>query len=159
MSLIKSHRYVVRTYPLGDGKLALEAPLKPRVEVATPPEYKDGVRGAWSSEELLIGALATCFELTARAVAKRKDVPIHAFRTEATGHVQSKDGFLHFVAVELDVLIETDGGRERDAELIARLAEEQCTVTRALDVPIRLTVEVRAMDQETRSGDPLFSAH
>jgi organic hydroperoxide reductase OsmC/OhrA len=148
MSLIKSHRYVVRTYPLSDGKLALESPFKPDLEVATPPEYKDGVRGAWSSEELLIGALATCFELTARAVAKRKDLPIHEFRTEATGHVQTKDGLLHFVAIELDVQMQTDAGRERDAELIATLAEEQCVVAGALDVPIRLIVEVDAVDRE-----------
>ena len=149
MSLIKAHRYAVRTYPLDDGRLALEAPSKPDLEVATPPEYKDGSRGVWSSVELLIGALATCFELTARAVAKRRDVPIHVFRTEAIGHVQSKNGLLHFVAIELDVQVETDAGREPDAELIARLAEEQCIVVDALDVPIRLTITVDAVDQES----------
>ena len=148
MSLIKAHRYAVRTHLVSDGRLALEAPFKPDLEVATPPEYKGGVRGVWSSEELLVGSLATCFELTARAVAKRRGVPIHALRTEATGHVQSKDGLLHFVAIELDVLIETDSGREPDAELIARLAEEQCIVAGALDVPIRLTITVDAVDQK-----------
>lgn len=148
MSLIKAHRYAVRTHLVSDGRLALEAPFKPDLEVATPQEYKGGVRGVWSSEELLVGSLATCFELTARAVAKRRDVPIHALRTEATGHVQSKDGLLHFVAIELDVLIETDSGREPDAELIARLAEEQCIVAGALDVPIRLTITVDAVDQK-----------
>jgi organic hydroperoxide reductase OsmC/OhrA len=148
MGLVKAHRYAVRAQPVGDGSIALEAPLKPGLDVATPPEYKDGIRGMWSPEELLIGSLAACFELTARAVAKRRDVPIRSFRTEATGHVQSKNGLLHFVAVELDVEIETDAGRERDAELIATLAEEQCIVARALDVPIRLTVDVRAVDRE-----------
>ena len=148
MSFVKAHRYAVRTHLVSDGRLVLEAPFKPDLEVATPPEYKDGIRGVWSSEELLIGSLAACFELTARAVAKRRDVPIHAFRTDATGYVQSKDGLLHFVAIELDVLIETDTGRERDAELIATLAEEQCVVAGALDVPIRLTVKVDAVDQE-----------
>jgi len=146
MSFVKAHRYTVRTNLVADGRLALEAPFKPGLEVATPPEYKDGIRGVWSSEELLIGSLATCFELTARAVAKRREVPIHAFQTGATGYVQSKDGLLHFVAIELDVLIETDAGRERDAELIATLAEEQCIVVKALDVPVRVTVEV--VDQQ-----------
>jgi organic hydroperoxide reductase OsmC/OhrA len=148
MSFVKAHRYAVGTHLVGDGRVALEAPFKPDLEVATPPEYKGGIRGAWSSEELLIGSLASCFELTARAAAKRKDVPIHALRTEATGYVQSKDGLLHFIAIELDVLIETDTGRERDAELIATLAEEQCIVAGALDVPIRLTVKVDAVYQE-----------
>jgi organic hydroperoxide reductase OsmC/OhrA len=157
MSLVKAHRYIVRTYPLGDGRLSLEAPLKPGLEVATPPEYKDGIPGVWSSEELLIGSVATCFELTARAVAKRRDVPIHGFRTEATGHVQSKNGLLHFIAIELDVLIETDVGRESDAELIATLAEEQCVVADALEIPIRMTIEITTADAERRTRDPLFS--
>jgi len=148
MSFVKAHRYAVRTHLVSDGRLALEAPFKPDLEVATPPEYKDGIRGVWSSEELLIGSFAACFELTARAVAKRRDVPIHAFRTDATGHVQSKDGLLHFVVIELDVQVETDAGRELDAELIAKLAEEQCIVAGALAVPIRLTVKVEAADQE-----------
>jgi hypothetical protein len=44
--------------------------------------------------------------------------------------------------------MQTDAGRERDAELIATLAEEQCVVAGALDVPIRLIVEVDAVDRE-----------
>jgi len=148
MSFVKAHRYAVRTQLVGEGKLALEAPFKPGLEVATPPEYKGGIRGVWSSEELLIGSLAACFELTARAAAQRRGVPIQTFRTDATGYVQSKDGLLHFVAIELDVLIETDPGREHDAELIATLAEEQCIVVNALDVPVRLAVRVEAVERE-----------
>jgi organic hydroperoxide reductase OsmC/OhrA len=148
MSVVKAHRYRVCTYPLDDGRLALEAPGRPTLEVATPPEYKGGISGVWSSEELLIGSLATCFELTALALAKREDVPIHAFRTEVTGHVQIKEGLLHFLVVELDASIETDAGSERDVELIAELAKERCVVADVLDVPVRLTVQVHTTDQE-----------
>jgi organic hydroperoxide reductase OsmC/OhrA len=148
MSFVKVHRYGVRTYPLGDGRLALEAPCKSGLEVATPPEYKDGIPGVWGSEELLIGSLATCFELTALAIAKHEDVPIRTFRTDATGHIQNKDGLLRFLVIELDVVIETEVGRERDAELVATLAKERCIVAGVLDVPIRLTVKVQAADRE-----------
>jgi len=142
MSFVKVHRYGVRTYPLGNGRLALEPPCKPTLEVATPPEYKDGIDFVWGSEELLIGSLATSFELTALAIAKREDVPVHSFTADATGHVQNKDGLLRFVVIELDVMIETDVGRERDAELVAELARERCIVSGVIDVPIRLTVKV-----------------
>jgi organic hydroperoxide reductase OsmC/OhrA len=148
MSFVKVHRYGVRTYPLGDGRLALEAPCKSELEVATPPEYKDGIRGVWESEELLIGSLATCFELTALAIARREDVPIRAFRTDATGHIQNKEGLLRFLVIELDVVIETEVGHEHDAELVATLAKERCIVAGALNVPIRLTVKVHVADEE-----------
>jgi organic hydroperoxide reductase OsmC/OhrA len=148
MSVIKVHRYGVRTYPLGDGGLVLEAPCKPTLEVGTPPEYKDGIDGVWWAEDLLIGSLATCFELTALAIAKRQEVPIHAFRTDATGHIRNKDGLMHFLVIELDVLIETDVGSEHDAELVAELAKERCIVAGVLNVPIRLTVKVHTADRE-----------
>ena len=148
MGFVKVHRYGVRTRPLADGRLALEAPGKSALEVATPPEYRDGIRGTWGSEELLIGSLATCFELTALAIAKHEDVPIHAFRTDATGHIQSKNGVLRFLVIELDVLVETDAGHERDAELAATLAKERCIVANVLDVPIRMNVEVETRERE-----------
>jgi organic hydroperoxide reductase OsmC/OhrA len=148
MGFVKVHRYGVRTYPLENGRLTLEAPCKPDLEVATPPEYKDGIRGVWGSEELLIGSLATSFELMALGIAKHEDVPIHAIRTDATGHVQSKDGLLRFLVIELDVVVETDVGHEHDAELVATLAKERCIVAGVLDVPIRLTIKVHAADRE-----------
>ena len=42
---------------------------KPDVQVATPPEFKHGVAGVWSPEELLVGAVAACYELTLVAIA------------------------------------------------------------------------------------------
>lgn len=148
MSIVKMHRYGVRTFPLDDGRLALEAPGKPRLEVATPSDWRDGIRGVWGSEELLIGSLASCFELTALAIARRREVPIHTFRTEATGHIQSKDGLFRFVVLELDAVIETEEGCEQAAESVAMLAKERCIVAGAIDVPIHLTVRAHAPELE-----------
>ena len=145
MRVVKLHRYGVRTYPLGAGRFALEAPGKPRLEIAKPLDVVDD---AWGPQELLVGSLATCFELTALAIARRRGIPIHAIRTDATGHVQSKDGTSRFVVFDLDVDIETDEGCEAAAECIASRAHEESLVARSLGVPIRLTVEARAAERE-----------
>ena len=89
----------------------------------------------------------SCFELTALAIARRRGVPIHAIRTDATGHVQSKDGSSRFVAFDLDVDIETDEGCEAAAECVASDAREESLVARSIGVPIRLTVEARAAER------------
>src|SRR5688572_26635778 len=91
MSIVKVHRYGVRTRSVGPQCLDLEAPGKPPLRVALPPEYKNGVRGVWSPEELLIASLAACFELTVAALAAYKDVPLYAVKVDATGHVERKD--------------------------------------------------------------------
>ncbi len=144
MRVVKLHRYGVRTYPLGDGRLALEAPGKPRLEMAKPLEDTR----TWGPQELLTGSLAGCFELTALAIARRSGVPMHAIRTDATGHVQTKDGSSRFVVFDLDVDIETDAGCEAAAESVASRAQTECLVARTIGVPIRLTVEARAAERE-----------
>ena len=145
MRVVKLHRYGVRTYPLGAGRFALEAPGKPRLEIAKPLEAADEI---WGPQELLIGSLASCFELTALAIARRRGVPIHAIRTDATGHVQQKDGVSRFVIFDLDVDIETNDGCETAAEGVASRARDECLIARTIGVPIRLTVEARTAERE-----------
>ena len=55
MRVVKLHRYGVRTYPLREGGLALEAPGKPRLEIAKPLDVTNEI---WGPQELLIGSLA-----------------------------------------------------------------------------------------------------
>ena len=145
MSIVKVHhygvhRYGVRTRYEGSQGLALEAPGKPVLRVASPPEFKGGISGVWSPEELLVGALASCYERTLVAIAEHEGMPLHAVRVDATGHVQRKDTKYHFVLFELDVELETDAGHECQAEHVAELAHERCLVGSALDAPVHLSV-------------------
>ena len=150
MRVVKLHRYGVRTYPLGAGRFALKAPGKPRLEIAKPLEAADEI---WGPQELLTGSLATCFELTALAIARRRGVPIHAIRTDATGHVQSKDGISRFVVFDLDVDIETEEGCETAAEQVASRAREESLIARTIGVPIGLTVEARTPNANSQQPD------
>jgi organic hydroperoxide reductase OsmC/OhrA len=141
MGIVKVHRYGVRTQYGGPQNLALEAPGKPVLRVASPPEFRNGIRGVWSPEELLVGSLAACYELTVVAIAEYKGLPLHAIQIDATGHVERKDSRYRFVLFELDVELETDAGREREAEHVAEVANERCLVGSALEVPVHLSVE------------------
>jgi organic hydroperoxide reductase OsmC/OhrA len=145
MSIVKVHRYGVRTHCTGPQSLDLEASGKPMLQVATPPEFRHGVRCVWTPEELLVASLAACYELTVAAIAEYKGVPLHDVRVDATGHVERKDHQYRFMLFELDVELETDAGHERAMEHVADAANERCLVGSALDVPVRLTVEVRAV--------------
>jgi organic hydroperoxide reductase OsmC/OhrA len=144
MSVFKVHRYGVRTEWQAGRQVTLAAPGKPILDVALPSDFKNGVRGVWSPEELLIASLATCFELTMIAVAEFREVPLRSVRVDATGHVERKSHLYTLVLLELDVQVETDAGREHDVERIAEIAHEGCLVGNALDVPIRLDVTAHA---------------
>lgn len=149
MGIVKAHRYEVFTHWLGGRKLALESAGKPALRVATPPDFKGGVEGVWSPEELLVGSVATCYELTLIAIAEHRRVPLRAVVVDATGHIELKDGRYRFVAIELDAQIEAGADYVDDVREIAALAEERCIVGVALETPLHVAVTVRVPDAET----------
>jgi organic hydroperoxide reductase OsmC/OhrA len=152
VSIFKSHRYGVRTEWHDGRRVTLQAPGKPILDVALPSDFKNGVRGVWSPEELLIASVATCFELTMIAVAEYKDVPLHDLRVDATGHVERKSDLYKLILLELDVHAETDTGRRHDIEHIAQVAHEGCLVGNALDVPVRLEIVIHEADLAATSA-------
>ena len=146
MGTVKTHRFEVRTRWLGGRQLALEAPGKPALTVATPPDFKDGVPGVWSPEELLVGSLATCFELTLVAIAEYRGVPISSLEVDAKGYLERKDDRYEFLVIEVDAELATDSEHEHEAREIALIAKERCIVGAALSTPVVLSVEVRTSD-------------
>jgi organic hydroperoxide reductase OsmC/OhrA len=145
MGIFKVHRYGVRSSWLGNRELRLEAPGKPPLLVTTPPEFADGDPHVWSPEELVVGSIASCYELTLVAVAQRRRLPLRAVRVDATGHLERKNGRYVFVVIELDVELEVDSGREHEVDEIARLAKEHCIVAGAIRPPIDLHVETKVV--------------
>jgi organic hydroperoxide reductase OsmC/OhrA len=145
MDILKSHRFPVQAHWWGGRLLRLGAPGRPAFRVTTPPGFKDGIPGIWSPEELLVGALAACYQLTLLSVAKRRGVPVHTLEVAATGHVErATSGGYGFTVIELAVELTTDAERELEAEDVASLAKRSCIVGRALEVPVHMRVQVRA---------------
>ncbi len=142
MGIAKDHRYEALARWTGGRQVLVESTGKPMLRVATPPDFKGGVRGVWSPEELLVGSLATCFELTLVASAERVNVPLHALEVGATGHLERREGRYHFVAIELDARIVTDPRWEQDVRDLAILVKERCTVEDALRTPVSLDLRV-----------------
>ena len=146
MSIVKTLRFAVQARWFGGRLVRLGAHQKPPLRIATPPEFKDGIAGIWSPEELLVGAVAACYELTLVAIAERRGVPLHTLEVGASGHLERGTQGYHFTVVELDVELATDPGREPEAEELARLAKEHCIVGRALEVPVHVRIVVRALE-------------
>ena len=89
---------------------------KPDLEVATPPEFKHGIPGVWSPEDLLVGSLASCYAVTLLAVAERRGVPVRQLEVGGTGEAtQRPDGRFGFTEVVLEVSLWTDSGFEAEA--------------------------------------------
>ncbi len=145
MSVVQALRFPVHVRWRGGRISGATALDKPYLEIATPPEFPGGVEGVWSPEELLVSAVASCYALTLAAIADRLGIPLVTLDAGATGHVSRReDGRYGFVAIEVDVSIETTPGSEQAAVRAAHSAETRCIVTMALDVPVRVRAVAHA---------------
>lgn len=141
---IKTHRFPVAVRWMGGKVTCATVDGKPELSVATPPEFQGGVEGVWSPEDLLVASAATCFTVTMVSATRRRSVPIRALGVHATGAVtQRPDGRFGFTEIELEVVVATDPGYESEARAAAEAAEQSCLVAASLDLPVRMTLDIR----------------
>lgn len=146
MSVTKDFRYKVGVAWEGGRLTTVSSPEKADLEVATPPEFKGGLAGVWSPEDLLVASVASCFTVTLVAVAERRELPLHDVQVSGTGHLTARDdGRFGFVAIELTAAIRTDAATIEAVEKAAKHAERACIVSGALDVPVHLEVVVKTV--------------
>jgi organic hydroperoxide reductase OsmC/OhrA len=145
MSIVKALRFPVSVQLRDVTEATASALGKPELEIAVPPEFRGGVEGVWSPEDLLVASTASCFAVTLSAIAERLHVPVLSLEVSGTGHVSRRDdGRFGFVAIEIDATLETTAAFEAAAGPAVELAKERCLVSRALDIPVHVGVEVRA---------------
>ena len=146
MTVMKEMQFPVSVRWRGGRLARAEARDKDGLELATPPEFRGGLAGYWSPEDLLVTAAASCFALTLAAVAERREVPILDATVTATGHMSRRDdGRFGFTVIEIDAMLETIAGSEDAVRRAAAAAEERCLIARALDVPVHVAVLVETM--------------
>jgi organic hydroperoxide reductase OsmC/OhrA len=143
MSTVKDFRFPVSIEWEGGRMTRALADGKPELEVVTPPEFKHGIPGHWSPEELVVAAASSCYALTLAAVAERYNLVLHRLSVHGAGHVtRREDGRLGFVAIELEADVETDPASVEEVEEAGRRAKALCIVSLALDVPVHVKLLV-----------------
>jgi organic hydroperoxide reductase OsmC/OhrA len=143
MTTVKSHRFPV-SIGWEHSRLTLaRAPGKPDLEIATPPQFKDGISGVWTPEDLLVAATASCYTVTLIAIAEQKRLALHDLRVDGTGHLERRaDGRFGFTVIDLVAKLTVDHAQRERAERVARYAKGVCIVGGALDVPVHLEIHV-----------------
>lgn len=137
------HVYAVTAAGGGSGTLELRSAGLPSLVTAPPAEF-DGPGDAWSPETLLVGAVADCFILTFRAVARAARFEWSALECQVEGRLERAEGGAQFTAFRtvatLTLAPGTDGAKAR--ELLER-SERNCLVANSLRGSRELVVELR----------------
>jgi organic hydroperoxide reductase OsmC/OhrA len=126
------HRYQVHASATPDGDVPISAPRVPTLQTAPPVEF-DGPGDRWSPESLLCAAVADCFVLSFRAVAKASKFEWRTLACDVEGtlnRVEGKSFFTHFVVkARLQVPAGTD--HERATRLLEK-SEQVCLISSSL---------------------------
>jgi len=137
------HHYTVSAAANEDGDVAVTGARLPRLVSAPPAEF-DGPGDRWSPETLVVGAVADCFVLTFRALAKLSKVSWTTLICDASGTVDRVDRITRFTALSMRVSLEVpEGTNEDQAERLLARAEQACLITNSLNAPCHVETAVR----------------
>ncbi|HVX52465.1 MAG TPA: OsmC family protein [Chitinophagaceae bacterium] len=113
------------------------AVLDDAIEVATPPEFTNGVPGIWSPEHLLVAAVNSCLMTTFLAIADNSKLNFTSFISKATGKLEVVDG--KYMISEITLMPEVAVPGQADLERATRVlqkAEANCLISNSVKAKI-----------------------
>jgi organic hydroperoxide reductase OsmC/OhrA len=137
------HQYTVAAAGAADDdQVMLRAAGAPALPTASPVEF-DGPGGQWSPEALLVGAIADCYILTFRAIAKASKLPWATLECAATGTLDRVDRVTRFTGFTIHATLSVpEGIHDEKARQAMHKAEQLCLITNSLSAPAHLDAHV-----------------
>ena len=141
------HRYVVSSTATPEDNIVLTSDGIPSLTTVTPPEF-DGPGGLWSPETLLVGAVADCFLLTFRGIARASKMPWVSVSVTCEGTLERPDRVTQFTRFDLraTVVLPPEVSEDQARRILTR-AEETCLITRSLKGETHLHIAVEHAQQ------------
>jgi len=136
------HHYRVRASGGATGDVELASEGLPSLTTA-PPEQFGGPGDRWSPETLLVGAVADCFVLTFRAVARASKIEWSELDCDVEGVLDKAEGGTRFTELRVRASLQVPAGTDEErARRALEKAERGCLVTRSLLAESQLEAEV-----------------
>lgn len=126
------HLYSVQAQAEAAGDVALNSNGLPAIATAPPAEF-DGPGDRWSPETLLVGAVADCFVLSFRAVARASKLEWTGLEANVEGKLDRVEGSTRFTEFHLHATLRVPAGTDvaRATKLLEK-AEQVCLISNSL---------------------------
>lgn len=147
------HQYAASATARAIGSVAISAPDLPFIETAPPPEF-DGPEGTWSPETLLCAAVADCFILTFRGIARAAHFNWISLDCRVEGVLEHTGNIAQFTrfATTARLTVPPEADPEKARRLLGR-AEHGCLVANSLRGERTLITEVTTFDTPSDPPD------
>jgi organic hydroperoxide reductase OsmC/OhrA len=138
------HHYLVNAVVRPDGDVPLSAEGMRVIESAPPKEF-DGPGNQWSPEGLFTAAVADCFVLNFRAIAKASKFAWTNLDARTKGTLDRVEGRMQFTRFDTHAKLIVPAGADAErAKKLLEKAEQTCPIANSLNSERHLTVEVIA---------------
>ena len=138
------HHYVVTADGGATGRVIVASPNVPDLTTDAPAEF-DGPGDLWSPETMLVGAVANCFILTFRAIARASKLEWTSITCQVQGVLDRVERVTQFTAMELQVKLHVPASADVErAKRLLEKSEQNCLITSSLKATVELRAEVEA---------------
>jgi organic hydroperoxide reductase OsmC/OhrA len=137
------HHYTVSASASSEGDVPLTSSGVPVLSTAPPPEF-GGPGGHWSPETLCVGAVADCFVLTFRALARAAKLPWTTLRCEVEGTLDRVERVTQFTAFLVRAMLQVPAGTDESrARALLERAEQTCLISQSMKAHSSLEATVQ----------------
>lgn len=137
------HHYLVSAAGGTAGNVIVRGEGLPDLETQGPPQF-GGPEGIWSPETMLAGAVANCFILSFRAIARASKFEWSSLKVDVDGILDRPERATLFTGFNIHAVLDVaDGANVEMAERLLEKAEKICLITASLKAEIMLTTEIR----------------
>ncbi len=137
------HHYAVVASSAPETNVDLTSPGLAALESAAPAEF-GGPGDLWSPETLLVAAVADCFILSFRAIARASKLDWATLHFDVEGVLDRVEKVTRFTDFNLSVALTVPPGTdESKAMRLLEKAEAVCLITNSLNSESHLDAEVR----------------
>lgn len=136
------HHYRVSASAETSSNVSLNSEGVDTIESAPPVEF-GGSGGHWSPETLLVAAVADCFVLSFRTIARASRLDWVSLSVDVNGVLDRIDRVTQFTGFEVCAKLVVPEGSDTDkADKLLHKAERACLITNSLKADSELETEI-----------------
>jgi organic hydroperoxide reductase OsmC/OhrA len=137
------HQYIVTADAQTAGNVTLSSTGSPDLPSAPPAEF-GGPGDQWSPESLLVAAVADCFILSFRAIARASRFDWESLGCEVEGTLDRVDRVTQFTDFDVAATLTIPAGSDEDrARKLLEKAEHACLITNSLKAESHLEINIQ----------------
>ena len=120
--------------------------LLTQIDVATPPQFPNGVEGVWSPEHFFTAAVNSCFMTTFLAVAENSKLEFTDFKCFAEGKLEKQEGkyLMTEIVLSPELTIVNESDKEK-AERNLIKSESACLISNSIKSKVTLVTKINVV--------------